>query len=244
MKQKLSLPIALKEEMNLTTAVLAFAVPVLSYIAFDKIVLSSWRRKKKEEYLLNLRLTNAELLERRKKEALEANLLLAESLQKKIDAELPNGLLILSALYGKLQLKQEQATQLLSPQGLQDFATNLHGRYLAPSLDPSISLGFIDVTIPLQSLVNSHQLRIAEGYSKSQLVGFYDPCYGEEKQLQVIYQFSGIVHTVLVKDKEVINLPQRSHYSAKGTPPISSFKNLNLQINHRLKFELAPCLLH
>lgn len=46
----------------------------------------------------------------------------------------------------------------------------------------------IDVTIPLQYLVEDSQLHL-HNTSKSKLMGFYDPCIGEDKALHIRYLF-------------------------------------------------------
>jgi len=72
----------------------------------------------------------------------------------------------------------------------------------------------LDVTLPIQALVNSGQLYIPGGQSKSGLVGFYDPCYGEAKQLTVTYRFQGQLHRASVGDLEPLACPLRGHQIA------------------------------
>ncbi|KAG8733748.1 hypothetical protein FRC11_003095 [Ceratobasidium sp. 423] len=69
----------------------------------------------------------------------------------------------------------------------------------------------IDVSAPLQLLVNSSQLAIPGGRSKAGLLGFYDPCLGERKSLQVKYTFRSRLHQVTVDDRAPVELPLRDH---------------------------------
>lgn len=68
----------------------------------------------------------------------------------------------------------------------------------------------IDVTIPLQCLVSDSKLILPE-QSKAGIVGFYDPCLGEEKKLAVTYRFRNMTHEVTVGDKDALLIPRQSH---------------------------------
>jgi DnaJ homolog subfamily C member 11 len=67
----------------------------------------------------------------------------------------------------------------------------------------------LDVTVPLQALVKDSSLTISTTVSKCNLTGFYDPCVGEEKSLQIKYSFRSQIHTVSYNDTDPIVLPNR-----------------------------------
>lgn len=69
----------------------------------------------------------------------------------------------------------------------------------------------LDVTIPIQALVQSSQLIIPGGRSKSGLLGFYDVAIGEEKRLKIRYLFKEKLHEVECGDRDGVAIPLRSH---------------------------------
>lgn len=68
----------------------------------------------------------------------------------------------------------------------------------------------IDVTIPVQYLVEDSQLHL-HNTSKANLLGFFDPCIGEHKQLYIRYLFRDKLHEVTINDPDAVSLPLRSH---------------------------------
>ncbi|KAG0272941.1 hypothetical protein BGZ95_011273 [Linnemannia exigua] len=68
-----------------------------------------------------------------------------------------------------------------------------------------------DVTIAVQALVNNSQLVMPGGHSKNHVLGFYDPCLGEKKQLKIRYEFQKSMHEVVLDDLEHVILPVRAH---------------------------------
>jgi len=69
----------------------------------------------------------------------------------------------------------------------------------------------LNVTRPLQCLVENSRLVIPAGESKAYLSGFYDPCPGEEKLLWIRYYFRGKLHRVLVEDDKRLLVPLKNH---------------------------------
>lgn len=68
-----------------------------------------------------------------------------------------------------------------------------------------------DVTIAIQALVNNSQLAMPGGHSKNHVLGFYDPCLGEKKQLRIRYEFQTSMHEAVFDDLEHVVLPVRAH---------------------------------
>jgi DnaJ family protein C protein 11 len=123
-----------------------------------------------------------------------------------------DGLVIISALYGKLPPSDLEKVRLLSPQGIQELAESIRAQFKflkGQDLPVSSAQEYIDVTIAVQALVSNGQLHIPGGHSKSNLIGFYDPCYGEKKGLRITYQFQGRLHQVTVTDKQPVAVPLR-----------------------------------
>lgn len=63
----------------------------------------------------------------------------------------------------------------------------------------------VDVTIPLQYLVEKSELRVVS--PKRTLKGFYDPCPGEKKHLFIEYTFGGALRRATLMDDEDVLLP-------------------------------------
>ncbi|KAJ1512158.1 hypothetical protein HMI55_006331 [Coelomomyces lativittatus] len=69
----------------------------------------------------------------------------------------------------------------------------------------------IDVTVPVMAFVEKSVLRLEGGRSKAMFIGFYDPCLGEKKNLEVTYYFRGLIRKTVVSDTAPLSCPLRSH---------------------------------
>ncbi|RKP19602.1 DnaJ-domain-containing protein [Rozella allomycis CSF55] len=176
-------PIILSPQPDLKLTIIATVVPSLLAFAIKRFIIDPTRFKYESEEIKRKRQEKNEMLSKMKTDALNAIEILKEAANKKLIEETANeGIIIIKALYGNLEgIKKD--CQCDSAQ---------------------------DVTIVLQSMVNQSQIHIPD-YSKTNIIGFYDPCFGEEKFLNVRYKFKGKLHEVTVNDKESLSIPQRIH---------------------------------
>jgi len=141
-----------------------------------------------------LREENAEFITQKRSEAEDAITLMTRSAEAKMSTERSkNGLIILQADYG--------LSSAFTDRGIRH-----------PGEDANCGPMVVDVTIPIQSLVQDSKATIPGGRSKSDLLGFYDPCIGESKKLRIRYLFREQVHEVTVTDKEALRIPMKGKY--------------------------------
>ncbi|KAJ3393614.1 hypothetical protein HDU92_007653, partial [Lobulomyces angularis] len=218
--QKLSLPIFLTQDLDLKVALYALIFPIGSLITLDHWILRPARLKRRQEEIKNLKVKNAEELAKRKQEALEAIELMRDSAQRKVEQESSkNGLIIVSAQYGLLSEKSSSTQDLFSMNYIKTKFNHLFNNNISEAETSGLgkstnslleeaskdsSSEFVqDVTIVLQSLVQQSQFHLMGGVSKSNLIGFYDPCFWEKnKKLRILYRFKGKLHEVEVNDLE------------------------------------------
>ncbi|KAL8587316.1 hypothetical protein ACOMHN_045563 [Nucella lapillus] len=178
-------PIHLSENLSPSAIMYGTVVPVAAYFIIKKLIVDPFLKQQKEQELEKKREENAEKLAKKKQEARAVMELMKETVERNVDAEEKKmGLIIVKALYGKLQASDDGEL---------------------------IDKECIDVTVQLQSLVKDSKLIVPEAASKSGLPGFYDPCIGEEKTLYIRYKFRNRLHQVTMTDTDVIRLPQQKH---------------------------------
>lgn len=177
--------IMLCEEIMPAPIIYGTLVPLMSWLAIQKLIIHPYLRKQKQADLFKQRESNRSRLLEKRREAMAAVDLMRETVRRIVDQEeARKGLVILQAWYGQLVVEGEQE-ECGSPE-------------------------VVDVTIALQCLVKDSKL-ILQDSSKCSLPGFYDPCPGEEKNLFVRYLFHAVTHEVTIKDNESLRIPKQSH---------------------------------
>nr|KAG5695333.1 hypothetical protein BaRGS_006557 [Batillaria attramentaria] len=133
-------PIHLSESICPTAIVYGTAIPIAAYFVVKKLIVDPFLKQQKEQELEKKREEHAEKLAKRKQEAKAATDLMKETVERNIEAEERKmGLVIIKALYGKLQASDDGEL---------------------------IDRECIDVTVQLQSLVKDSKLIVPEAVSK------------------------------------------------------------------------------
>ncbi|CAF4232563.1 unnamed protein product [Rotaria magnacalcarata] len=180
--QVFSIPLPLAKDVLPSAIFYATITPTLVYLVLDRLIIQPFVRLEHEREQKKREDEEREKQVDRRHEAMNAQEVLRSLVEQIKDKEGSQGLIILEAYYG----------------------------HLYPIIDES-SIKIIDVRIPLQTLVKDSALKIETTVSKSNLIGFYDPCVGEQKSLRIKYSFHSQIHTVTYQDLEPIILPNRSN---------------------------------
>ncbi|XP_068635161.1 chaperone protein dnaJ 13 [Aristolochia californica] len=190
--QKLIIPILLSSHITSAIATGALAVPTSLYFLVKKFVLKPYYLKREQQKTLEKMKKSSVQVREARAAAEKAQQLLQNVATRKTNKQLETGgLVIMRAVYGnqKAFRKRTEARELDD-----ELASQLH-----------------DVTIPLKFLVNdAGQLKLHKGVKKSGIMGFYDPCPGEPKKLQVVYTYRGQKYEMMVDDYEELLIPQEA----------------------------------
>uniref|UniRef100_A0A182JRE3 J domain-containing protein n=1 Tax=Anopheles christyi TaxID=43041 RepID=A0A182JRE3_9DIPT len=216
-------PIHLSEEIIPAAVFYATVTPLVTYFVLKKMLFDPMNEATKQKNIERVKETNSVRMAEKRKEAESAISLMGALFERIRKNELNSqGLIIVSALYGK-------------------FAASDAGNV---TLEEADDMGFlhqnplvIDVRIPLQCLVKDSQLTLYSS-SKSELPGFYDPCFGEEKQLKIDYEFRNNSYSSVFADLDPVRIPindfNRTDESAED--PDSEMEEEN-ERNRRLHIE-------
>lgn len=145
----------------------------------------------KQRNIDKLKETNRTRMAEKRREA-ESAIALMGALYDRVrtDEQKRKGLIIVTALYGKFNPDENVATEQRDDMGFIQHNPNV-----------------IDVRIPLQCLVKDSRLTLY-GSTKSELPGFFDPCFGEDKMLRIDYEYQTRSFSLTVADNEDIKIPE------------------------------------
>ncbi|KAI0071272.1 DnaJ-domain-containing protein [Panus rudis PR-1116 ss-1] len=181
--QSFNLPIVLSPELDVRLAFWTTLVPSTAFVLAYHFLYKPRSRKRRLEYFRQARRELKEAKSEVLRQHEESIYLLQDLAKRHMEAEAASdGLVITEAWYGP-----------------SDRSDNT-----CEGLD-------IDVTIPLQALVNKGQLYIPGRRSKTGLQGFYDPIPGILKTLRIRYTFRGREHYVEIPDYMPVVLPLEEH---------------------------------
>eukprot|EP00850_Spirogloea_muscicola_P007461 SM000037S13596 [mRNA] locus=s37:787424:792215:- [translate_table: standard] len=226
--QKFVFPILLSSTLRPMVLLGAFILPSSLYFLLKQFVLKPFSLERSRRKTFEHRKANAVKVSRARATALEAQSLMAPVAARKQRKELEKGgVVITSAVYGNLQppgLSNGRCVPGGQPEALQAEDRLEENGGAAGDLPPP----YLDVRTPLQFLVDDAGfLLLHAGTRKAGLMGFCDPCPGEEKRLRVRYTWQGQPHQVMhcplrllvatlpkfvvVGDLEELRVPQEAH---------------------------------
>jgi len=185
--QSFIFPIHLSEEIVPAAIFYASVTPLLVWLLVRKSIIEPMNESEKQKNIDKAKETNKQRMAEKKKEA-EAAVELMAALYERIciDEKNKKGLIIIKAAYGKF-----------SENEIDEDTSDDH-----QTLDL-----IIEVTVPLQCLIRDSKLKLQQS-SKSELIGFYDPCVGEDKQLKVDYIYNETNYSVTISDRDELQLPK------------------------------------
>ncbi|XP_043697637.1 chaperone protein dnaJ 13-like [Telopea speciosissima] len=191
--QKIIIPILLSRELTAVVATGALMIPASLYFLLKTFVVKPYYLKREKQKALERMQKSSIKIQEAREAAEKAHQLLQNVANRKRNKQLETGgLVITRAIYGSHKA----------------FKKRKESRDVDDDLAPQV----VDVTVPLNFLMNdSGQLKLHEGVKKSGIMGFYDPCPGEPKQLHVEYTCGSEKYEVTVDDYGELVIPQLKH---------------------------------
>ena len=194
-RQTIRIPIILFPHFTTITASISLCIPLFTKLAYSFII-----NKVHQIYIemeaSKLMKQSSNVMCHRYSEALRAQSLMGDIVKNIIKREGPQGLIIINATY------------------FVEYSVAKPGNTL--ELNKSTP-SRIDVTVPVQALVNNNQLVIHTESNKSSIFGFFDPnpfLPPTNHKIKITYWFKNNKHQCLYNDKELIELPNEHHLVA------------------------------
>ena len=197
--QRFSFPVLISPYQRLTPAIVmcALAVPWTIVAAVDRYLVSPAVAKKEATAKAKLRERHRERVKAAKTEAAEAAEMLRRDTEKRTEKERSvNGLVVEEAVFGNFPER-----------GVPRRGEPIVSGWGSGGDDDA----WVDVTTALRFQVFDSSLDMIEGLDKAGMLGFCDPCPGEEKFLRVRYRYRGAMCEVTVGENDALALPNRSH---------------------------------
>ncbi|KAA1476579.1 DnaJ-domain-containing protein [Dentipellis sp. KUC8613] len=180
--QRIVVPIAIGDDPDAVLGLVTAAVPTAAFLLAYQLILQPRRRRQRAEFFRAARSAFADERAEARRKGEETAALLREPAQRHMQAEKAReGLVIMEATYGPMDP------------------------------DPEARDLMVDVTIPLQALVQHGQLYIPGHRSKAGVQGFCDPVPDCMKALRVRYTFGGRAHYAEIPDYMPVVLPLSDH---------------------------------
>lgn len=189
--QTYSFPFILSEYFDKAALGYGVFVPLLAFAVFRTLIYEPYLSRQMANAQKVRRAKLRDTLSQRRREALSTQSLMKSAAVRSKHVESKKlGLIIDRAVFGCISLNSNTAT-------------------------PSDDAGplCLDVTIPLQAMVELSQLRLPPGHW-ADLQGFYDPCvgiYGVRRSLRVLYTFHNVPHEITVHESEGLAIPMSKH---------------------------------
>lgn len=194
--QTYSFPLRLSEQPNKVALGYGFFVPVLVFAAIRSLIYEPYLKRQLQRAQLSRRMRLRGELARQRREAVTTQALMRHAADRSREVEeAVGGLVIVRAVYGCVSADLDWT--------LADAGGPLN----------------VDVTIPLQALVQDSHLRLPPGHW-ADVQGFYDPCLGLIKsassngvvrELRVLYDFHRVAHEVTVCENQGLAIPMAKH---------------------------------
>lgn len=206
--QRFSFPILISPYQRLTPTLVicSLTVPWTIVAAVDRYLVSPVYAKKEARRRAKLRERHKESVTAAKAEAAEAAEMLQRDTEKRTEKERSSdGLVIEAAVFGNFP---ERGKPKVGEPIVVGWGSDAQGVTTAGDRG---YVPWLDVTTPLRFQVFDSSLDMHEGLDKTSMLGFCDPCPGEDKRLRVRYRYRGRMCEVTVGDDDALALPNKSH---------------------------------
>lgn len=194
-------PILLSTSLDAQIVTAAFSLPPLILWSLSNLVIKPLGRSIQQRMSRqNQELRREEITAAVAQAAAAAALMASVARRRTLAESRKDGLIVVLALYGSESRVVEEAEKRLLQ--LSDMSEEEEEQEEGETM-PAV----IDVTIAVQYLVMDSKVLFHKGYSKSGLLGFCDPCPGEDKLLVVYYRYQSRPMQAIVMDGEGAILP-------------------------------------